>query len=126
MSEIGAPIDLHQAMAATVDVMLENALEGEGRKDDNGKEGFEYLPADALAAINRVLVFGAGKYGARNWERGMAWTRPANAALRHLFAWLRGEKADKETGFSHLWHLGCCVLFLIAYELRGVGKDDRV
>ena len=83
------------------------------------------LPADALAAINRVLVFGADKYGARNWERGMAWTRPANAALRHLFAWLRGEKADTETGFSHLWHLGCCVLFLISYELRKIGEDDR-
>lgn len=97
----------------------------EGRKDDQGKACFHYLPADALAAINKVLVFGAGKYGDRNWERGMAWLRPANAALRHLFAWMRGERADPETGMSHLWHAGCCILFLITYELRQIGKDDR-
>jgi hypothetical protein len=36
-----------------------------------------------------------------------------------------GEDKDPETGFSHLSHVGCCALFLIAYELRGAGLDDR-
>jgi hypothetical protein len=55
----------------------------------------------------------------------MAWTRPWNALMRHLWAWMRREPADAVTGFSHLAHAGCCILFLIAYELRGVGLDDR-
>lgn len=97
----------------------------EGRKDDGGKPPVHLLPFDALEGITAVLRFGAGKYGPRNWERGMSWGRPFAACLRHLWAWWRGEKADPETGLSHLWHAGCCVLFLIAYEQRGVGTDDR-
>ena len=100
-------------------------MELTGRKDDGGKDPWHLLPFDAIRAVLKVLAFGAGKYGDRNWEAGMAWSRCYGAALRHLTAWWEGEKADPETGFSHLWHAACCVLFLIAYELRGRGADDR-
>jgi len=97
----------------------------EGRKDDTNKNPWHLLPFDALRAITKVLAFGATKYGGRNWEAGMDWDRPFAACLRHLTAWHEGEKADPETGFSHLWHAGCCILFLISYELRSVGRDTR-
>lgn len=96
-----------------------------GRKDDGGKDPWGLLPFDAVRAIVKVLAFGAKKYSERNWEAGMDWHRPFDACLRHLTAWWEGEAADPETGYSHLWHAGCCVIFLIAYEIRGVGKDDR-
>jgi hypothetical protein len=96
-----------------------------GRKDDTGKPGFELLPFDALAEVHKILEFGADKYGARNWEKGFNWLRLANAAARHLFAWMRGENADQDTGRSHIAHLACCALFLLAHELRGIGEDDR-
>ena len=41
-----------------------------------------------------------------------------------LVAFLFGE-LDTETGYSHLWHAACCLMFLIAYEARGSGTDDR-
>jgi hypothetical protein len=63
--------------------------------------------------------------GDRNWEKGMAYSRLYAATMRHMTAWWEGETADPETGFSHLSHAGCCVLFLMAYELRGIGSDDR-
>lgn len=97
----------------------------EGRKDDGEKVRLQLLPPDALEAISRVLMFGADKYGERNWERGMAWSRVFGACLRHLFAYWRGEERDAETGLSHLAHAGCCILFLLSYHLRGVGQDDR-
>lgn len=97
----------------------------EGRKDDNGKAPWHLCPWDAVRAIIKVLAFGANKYGDRNWEHGMRWSRPFAALMRHLTAWWEGEQADAETGFSHLWHAGCCVMFLIAYEIRGSGIDDR-
>ncbi len=97
----------------------------EARKYDSHKDPWHLLPTDAVRRIVAVLGFGAGKYGPRNWESGMAWSRCYAALLRHLTAWWEGEKADEETGMSHLWHAGCCILFLIAYELRGVGTDDR-
>jgi hypothetical protein len=97
----------------------------EGRKDDGGKDPWHLMPWDAARAIVKVLAFGAGKYNERNWEKGMAWSRCYSALIRHLTAWWEGEHTDPETGYSHLWHAGCCVVFLIAYEERGVGVDDR-
>lgn len=100
-------------------------MDTKGLKFDQGKPTFELLPDDALAAIQKVLDFGATKYAARNWELGMEWLRPWNACFRHLWAWVRREPCDPETGMSHLWHAGCCILFLIAYEMRQVGVDNR-
>lgn len=97
----------------------------EGRKDDAGKAPWSLLPFDAASSIVDVLTFGAKKYSPRNWERGMSWDRPFDACLRHLTAWWSGEKQDPETGLPHLAHAGCCILFLIAYERRGVGRDTR-
>lgn len=74
--------------------------------------------------------------GARNWEKGMSWGRVFGALMRHLWCWWGGKgpttksflfgDLDDETGYSHLWHAGCCIAFLIAYEERGVGEDDRL
>jgi hypothetical protein len=106
-----------------------------GRKDDGGKVRVELFPGDALFAISQVLTFGAEKYDDRNWEKGMKWGRVFGAAMRHAWCWWQGRgpsnknfafgDLDAETKFSHLWHLGCCVAFLISYEMRGVGEDDR-
>lgn len=97
----------------------------DGRKDDKKKLRMELLPSDALRAIADILTRGAVKYGERNWEKGMSWSRIYGALQRHLTAWEAGEECDEETGKSHLWHAGCCVLFLISYEARDIGKDDR-
>lgn len=98
---------------------------GEGRKDDVDKDPWHLAPWDAFRAIVSVLRHGAARYGDRNWERGMAWSRPFAALQRHLSAWWMREGVDPDTGMSHLWHAGCCIVFLIAYELRGSGADDR-
>lgn len=102
-----------------------NARQDEGRKDDQDKPRMDLLPPEMLDAVAMVLTFGAGKYGERNWEKGMAWGRPYAALLRHMNAWWAGEETDPETGMSHLWHAGCCIAFLIAFECRGIGADDR-
>jgi hypothetical protein len=97
----------------------------EGRKDDTGKDPWHLFPWDAARCIVKVLGFGARKYAPRNWEKGMAWSRPHDGLIRHLTAWWQGEDKDPATKMSHLWHVRCCALFLIAYELRGSALDDR-
>ncbi len=97
----------------------------EGRKDDAAKVRMDLFPPEAIEGISAVLTFGAAKYGDRNWERGMSWGRVFGALMRHMWAWWRGEQRDPETGMSHLWHAGCCIVFLIAYEARRTGTDDR-
>lgn len=97
----------------------------EGRKDDSDKVRMELVPHELIEATAVVLTFGAKKYSDRNWEKGMRWGRVFGALMRHLWAWWRGEAKDAETGYSHLWHAACCLAFLIAYEERQVGTDDR-
>lgn len=97
----------------------------EGRKDDAGKLPYHLLAPEFLDATAAVLDFGAKKYAPRNWELGMSWSRPFAALMRHMWAWWRGEAADPETGMSHLHHACCCLMFLVAFESRHAGQDDR-
>lgn len=97
----------------------------EGFKADAGKAPYHLIAPEHLEALAAVLDFGAKKYAPRNWEKGMDWSRPFSALMRHMWAWWRGEGADPETGMSHLWHAACCIMFLVAYEERGIGRDDR-
>jgi hypothetical protein len=97
----------------------------EGVKYDAGKPRYDLIPPELLEETAIVLTYGAVKYSERNWEKGMAWHRPFGALMRHMWAWWRGESVDPETGFSHLAHAACCIAFLIAYERRRIGADDR-
>ena len=106
-------------------LLAETAAPMEGRKDDGDKAPYHLLAPEMLEATALVLGFGAKKYSARNWEKGMHWSRPFGALMRHMWAWWRGEACDPETGYSHLWHASCCLMFLVAYEARNVGSDDR-
>ena len=106
-------------------LLAETAAPMEGRKDDGDKAPYHLLAPEMLEATALVLGFGAKKYSARNWEKGMHWSRPFGALMRHMWAWWRGEACDPETGYSHLWHSCACIMFLVAYEQRGVGTDDR-
>ena len=73
----------------------------------------------------KVLSYGAGKYGDRNWENGLVFGRVFAATMRHLWAWWRGEEKDEESGISHLSHATCNLFFLATYQSRGTGSDDR-
>jgi hypothetical protein len=97
----------------------------EGTKFDQGKAPWHLLPWGAVAVVVSVLDFGCRKYGPRNWEKGMDYSRLFSAAQRHMTAWFNGEDKDPETGLSHLAHAGCCVLFLLTFTITGKGNDDR-
>lgn len=94
-------------------------------KQDGGKPRLDLIAPEFLFGTAEVLRFGADKYAQRNWEKGMSWGRCFGAMMRHMWAWWGGEATDKETGLSHLWHAACCLMFLIAYEQRKIGTDDR-
>ncbi len=94
-------------------------------KLDSDKVPLELLPFESLIEVGKVLAFGAQKYGRYNWRQGMEWTRLVGGILRHLFAWMQGEDRDPESGLSHLAHAGCGILFLLAYEIKSIGTDDR-
>jgi len=104
---------------------FDNMVQPAGTKYDQGKTRLELLDPYAIEQLGRVLTFGAGKYGARNWMKGIAYTRLIGAALRHLFAFVNGEDTDKESGLPHLAHCMCCIMFLLGMSQIHPEMDDR-
>lgn len=105
-----------------------------GEKKDEGKPRFELLAYEVLRAVSRILTKGAIKYASRNWEKGIAYGRVYGAAQRHLADWWNaklegGDGINHADGSeSHLDHAICELMFLSAYEKRGMNEgqfDDR-
>lgn len=93
-----------------------------GVKYDQGKARWSLIPWVALKEIVDVLGYGSAKYAPNNWMK-IEPVRYKDAALRHFTDWLSGQKNDPETGKSHLAHLGCCILFLLWFEVTGKLDD---
>ncbi len=90
-----------------------------GRKTDEAKARYDLIPAVALQAVVDVLTYGAEKYAPDNWRHvPQAESRYLAAGLRHVFAFMRGEPCDPESGQHHLAHAACCVLFLLEKEIE--------
>ncbi len=96
-----------------------------GLKFDSDKPRMDLLDPYAIEQLALVLGFGAHKYAAHNWRKGIAVSRLIAAALRHLFALARGEDTDPETGLSHAAHAMCCCMFLIWTMRERPDMDDR-
>jgi len=89
-------------------------MSGLGMKFDGGKPRWSLLPKGTVLQIIEALEFGAAKYAENTWqhvENGRQ--RYYDALMRHMEAWWAGEKADPESGLSHLAHAGCCLVFLL-------------
>lgn len=96
--------------------MTEEAL-----KFDNGKLPMDLLDPEWMEGVAQVLQFGAQKYAAHNWRKGMEWSRLYAAVQRHLNAFAKGWEYDDETGLSHLLHASCGLMFL--YEMQRYRRD---
>ncbi len=99
--------------------------QGTGVKHDHDKPDMSLLSSIALFEVAKVMTFGKKKYSAHNWRGGFIWSRPLSAALRHIFAYLKGEDKDPETGLSHLAHAMCCLMFILEFEVTHPELDDR-
>jgi hypothetical protein len=90
-----------------------------GIKYDEEKADWTLFPFSAGEAIVRIMMFGCKKYTRDNWKHVQPGQRYLAAAIRHIGRWLDGEAKDSETGCSHLWHAGCCLVFAIWLEIEG-------
>lgn len=97
----------------------------QGRKDDQGKLRYDLVPADALQQLVEVYTMGAAKYGDRNWENGIDYSRIYAAMMRHLQAWWQGEDYDEEDGQHHLASVAWGAFALIHFQMAGPCRDDR-
>jgi Domain of unknown function (DUF5664) len=101
------------------------AVSGGGVKDDSEKPRTDLLSPIAVLGVASVLGFGAKKYVAHNWRKGLAWSRLIGAVLRHTLAFMGGEDLDPESGLPHVDHLACCAHFLQEHYRLRKELDDR-
>jgi len=87
-----------------------------GNKKDAGKLRYDLIPADVEEEIAKVLTFGATKYGDRNWESGIKYSRLVAAARRHLAAYLLGHQTDEECGTHHLANAIVNLMMIVHFD----------
>lgn len=94
--------------------------------DQKDQPRYDLIPPDALEEVAWVLALGGEKHGEHNWLRNPRWSLYLRPALGHIFAWAMRRGVDTESRHSHLAHAIACLLFLLAFELRAIGEDDRM
>lgn len=85
-------------------------------KADNGKLRWSLLPFRELEDVVKVLEMGARKYKADNWKKCDDTKRYEDALMRHLVAYMKGDKTDNESGLNHMSHIICNALFLSYFD----------
>jgi len=92
---------------------------------NSGKAKWSLVDFNSFLPMVEVLEFGAQKYSAHNWKKGLKVTETLESLLRHAFALLRKEDLDPESKKHHIGHLQCNCMFL-GYMLQHYPElDDR-
>ena len=102
--------------------------DGSGKDDRaDGKPRWELIPLDAVEEIVKVYTMGAEKYAPNAWKNiPDAYDRYKAALLRHITAYDKGERFDKESGLSHLAHAAwnaIAILWLDMHKIKFNGND---
>lgn len=96
-----------------------------GKKFDQNKAELDLIPFESLEEIAKIMSFGANKYGRRNWQNGIAYTRLIAAALRHLGKFADKIDFDDESKMNHVAHSATNLLFLLWMIKNRPDLDDR-
>lgn len=88
---------------------------------------FDLLPPDALIALAEHYGRNCEKYEDRNWEKGYAWGLSFRALMTHACQWWAGEDMDPDSQgrTNHMVAVAWHALTLLAFQMRGLGTDDR-
>ena len=102
-----------------------------GRKDDTGKHRYDLIPPGPLDELARAYTIGAAKYGDRNWEHGIAFSRLFAALQRHAWAFWSGEDESADDGQHHLAAVAWCAFSMLELAVthpelrRPAARRDR-
>lgn len=67
---------------------------GSVRDTRDGKGRFDLITPIGLKRLACHYENGAQKYGERNWEKGQPVSRFLDSAIRHLYAYLAGDRSE--------------------------------
>lgn len=96
-----------------------------GLRYNAGKTQWSLVDFDAIEDMVKVLEFGAEKYSANNWKKGLSVSEILDSMQRHINALRRGENIDLESNLPHWGHIGCNYMFLEYMMKYKLEMDDR-
>jgi len=86
--------------------------ESGARKESNlGKGRYDLIPPSALRRLAMRYHVGVEKYGERNWEKGLLFSRYVDSGIRHFIQYLLGDTTE-----DHLAAVAWNVFALMASE----------
>jgi hypothetical protein len=95
---------------------------------ESGKSRVDQIPPRALLQIGTIMGYGAKKYGDWNWAQYRSdwkWGQLIGSTLRHIYAWMKREDIDPESGYPHLAHAAANLMMLLELIETKNGTDDR-
>jgi hypothetical protein len=96
-----------------------------GSRFNKGKIKWSLVHWKSLEPMVKVLEFGAEKYSAWNWTKGLKYTEICESMQRHIYSFIQGEDNDPESKLSHVGHILCNAMFLSYMFLFRKDMDDR-
>lgn len=105
-------------------ILTKDPIENKSVKNDiiDDKLRWDLLPMEEIEDIVRVYHAGAKKYGPNKWQNlDNGFERYRAAAARHIMAYLKGERMDKETNVHHLAAAAWNVITMLWYDKHGKG-----
>lgn len=103
-------------------LVLNNEL---GDRNNQGKLRWSLLDMKTLEGLVQVLMMGAEKYSAYNWQKGLPINEVYESLMRHLVSFMDGEDNDAESGLSHLDHALCNIYFMKWFMDNKPEMDNR-
>lgn len=92
---------------------------GADREPATGKGRYDLITPFGMARLARWYELGAEKYSARNWEKGMPFSRYIDSAKRHIDKYIMGM-TDEDHLSAAVWNL----LAIIHHEEVGQQELD--
>jgi Domain of unknown function (DUF5664) len=80
---------------------------------------YDLVPIELIEATAEALEYGAKKYNANNWKKGLPILQVCASIVRHCFALMKGEVIDPDSGVPHVGHICANAAFLATYSKSG-------
>lgn len=94
-------------------------------RHNSGKLQWSLVDFEALKPMVQVLEYGANKYSADNWAKGLPTREVCESLLRHITAYLAGQDNDPESELPEVGHILCNAMFLSHMHLFRPDMDTR-
>lgn len=74
---------------------------------------------DVIDQAAKIMKRGETEYGRDNWKIGMTKSSILQSLYRHAYKFSQGEILDQDSGYKHIGHIYCNLMFLEFHERKG-------